>query len=198
MTETLGGSVRLTGLHGIMHVCVFWCVYVLLFPHGGYPVVFALVSRRYQRFFLALCSVIFSSCSSSLSPVSMVTEASQTSLPLRSCRACGASTRTLRRRIQTLPGSPDHLQDRRGERVRGSEREKSVNLILDKNQEKKKMCKCSCVGYMSPCFLFSKRPPPKMYPSAKFAVCWLVAVTLTTNSKTFSHKHSHLNFSKPL
>lgn len=49
MTETLGGSVRLTGLHGIMHVCVF-C----------YPVVFALVSRRYQRFFLALCSVQFS------------------------------------------------------------------------------------------------------------------------------------------
>lgn len=124
---------------------VYACLCVLMrlcsfFPlHGGCPVVFALVSRRYQRFFLALSvqsgSVIFSSCSSSLSPVSMVTEASQTSLPRHSCRACGASTPTLRRRIQTLPGSPDHLQDRRRDRVRESEREESANLISDKNQK---------------------------------------------------------------
>lgn len=78
----------------------------------------ALVTRGYQRLKSVQSSsvIFFFSCSSST--VSMVTEASQSSLPLHSCRACGASTPTWRRQSQTLAGSPGHLQNRKGDSIR--------------------------------------------------------------------------------
>lgn len=92
---------------GFTVLCLF------LVSHGDNPAIFCLLVE-YQCPPLiappAPAPPLFTSVMFPRSPLHLITVTSLSSLLLRSCQACGASTQTWRNQTQTQVGSPDHLQ----------------------------------------------------------------------------------------